>query len=170
MLAEAKEKTRQRASVPGTEGYDTSFLIGLQGRNEAGLYGSIMHVNLQKPVPFSGAGELIFRIEEISRFLNLLERDREFRSLRGGTAAKAFGLPEEYCKPVPLHQIMEHGLSREFYKVASREKLYLQLIGRQHMSLQGRIKGRPTGGEYVYFRSALELMYLLSELRLQQKH
>lgn len=166
MLAETKERMRQRASVPGKETYDTSFLIGLQGKNEAGVYGSVMHVNLQKPVPFSSTAELIFRIEEISRFLRLLERDREFRSLQGENDAKAFRLPAEYCKIVPLYQVMEHGLSREFYKTASKEKIYLHLIGRQNMSLQGRIKGRQTGGEFVYFRSALELMHLLSKVRL----
>ena len=38
----------------------------------------------------------------------------------------------------------------------------VELIGRKHMSLQGKIRIRQKAGE-VCFRSALELMVLLSE-------
>ena len=44
-----------------------------------------------------------------------------------------------------------------------RDTIYLQLIGRQHTSIQGRIWGRVTKKKYITFRSALELIYLLSE-------
>lgn len=44
-----------------------------------------------------------------------------------------------------------------------RDTIYLQVIGRQHTSIQGRIWGKVTKKKYITFRSALELIYLLSE-------
>lgn len=52
------------------------------------------------------------------------------------------------------------GLSR----LKPREFFHLSLIGKYHGSFQGSIRGRLTGGRYVYFQSALELMHLLSEV------
>ena len=53
--------------------------------------------------------------------------------------------------------------SRDAPATRVRDTIYLQLIGRQHTSIQGRIWGRVTRKKYVSFRSALELIYLLSE-------
>ena len=44
-----------------------------------------------------------------------------------------------------------------------QDTIYLQLIGRQNTSIQGRIWGRITKKRYISFRSALELICLLSE-------
>lgn len=53
-----------------------------------------------------------------------------------------------------------------FSAAGVKEQLCLELVGRHNMSLQGRIRGRLTAGRPVCFRSAMELLVMLSELDL----
>lgn len=130
----------------------TAMLIRIYGRKDHEPYGDIVHYHLKKPVPYQGAAELVLRIDAISRSLNIPPSESSFRSIRRPRDETGNVLPEEYWNgednnPPPR----------------VRDTIYLQLVGRQHTSIQGRIWGKATRKRYVSFRSALELIYLLSE-------
>ena len=136
----------------------TAMLIRIFGRKDQELYGDIVHYGLKKPVPDRGAAELVLRIDAISRSLGYSSaespgtsenRFHSVRRIRGGTGNI---LPEEYWREE------EAGPPPRV-----RDTIYLQLIGIQHTSIQGRICGKVTKKKYITFRSALELIYLLSE-------
>ena len=97
--------------------------------------------------------QLVLRIDAISRSLDHSPSDTAFRSIQGRARDETGnGLPDEYWQKAdtsPPGRV--------------RDIIYLQLIGRQHTSIQGRIWGNATRKKYVSFRSALELIYLLSE-------
>ena len=97
--------------------------------------------------------QLVLRIDAISRRLDLPPSDTAFRSIQGRARDETGnGLPDEYWQKAdtsPPGRV--------------RDTIYLQLIGRQHTSIQGRIWGIATRKKYITFRSALELIYLLSE-------
>ena len=88
----------------------------------------------------------------ISRSLNLPASETTFRSMDKARDGTGNVLSEEYW------QEEEAGPPPRV-----RDTIYLQLIGIQHTSIQGRICGKVTKKKYITFRSALELIYLLSE-------
>lgn len=176
---------RQIAADRGLSATPTAMLIRVFGKKDHELYGDIVHYELKKPVPYHGAAELVLRIDAISRGLDLPASGSTFRSVRKARDECTNVLPEEYWekeaigkKPTDQGSIdkepIDHGavdqapVHREPAEKESpppkvRDTIYLQLIGRQHTSIQGRIWGRVTRKKYVSFRSALELIYLLSE-------
>ena len=149
-LAEAAE---MQCEVRGPAGSPTAMLIRIFGKKDREPYGDIVHHNLGRPVPYQGAAQLVLRIDAISRSLDLPPSDTAFRSIQGRARdGTGNGLPDEYWQKAdtsPPGRV--------------RDTIYLQLIGRQHTSIQGRIWGKATRKKYVSFRSALELIYLLSE-------
>ena len=129
------------------------MLIRIFGKKDQEPYGDIVHCYLKRPVPYQGSAELVLRIDAISRSLNLPASDTAFRSVRRPRDETGNVLPEEYWQDGT-----DAGSPPKV-----RDTIYLQLVGRQHTSIQGRIWGRATRKKYVSFRSALELIYLLSE-------
>ena len=149
-LAEAAE---MQCEVRSPAGSPTAMLIRIFGKKGQEPYGDIVHHNLGRPVPYQGAAQLVLRIDAISRSLDHSPSDTAFRSIQGRARDETGnGLPDEYWQKAdtsPPGRV--------------RDTIYLQLIGRQHTSIQGRIWGKATRKKYVSFRSALELIYLLSE-------
>ena len=130
----------------------TEMLIRIFGKRGQEPYGDIVHDHLKKPVPYQGAAELVLKIDAISRSLNPGVAENQFRSVHRSARGTGNTLPKEYWKG-------------EAAAIPARETdtIYLQLVGRQHTSIQGRICGRFTGRKYISFRSALELIFLLTE-------
>lgn len=141
-----------------------AMLIGID--NAVGrISGHIVQYNLARPVPFDNPGELVLRIEEICRYLEGGDQPRAgtaaagFRTMDGKCRKKIYLLPEKY------RQLRDLSAGQKLPgNILTRETFYLEVIGRQHMSLQGRLKGRRTRSQYVYFRSALELMAMICQL------
>lgn len=187
-LAEAAE---MQCEVRGPAGSPTAMLIRIFGKKDREPYGDIVHHNLGRPVPYQGAAQLVLRIDAISRSLDLPPSDTAFRSIQGRSRDGTGNvLPREYWQGTDTgvqgkareetgnglsdgywqEKETGNGLPDEYWQKADtsppgrvRDTIYLQLIGRQHTSIQGRIWGKATRKKYVSFRSALELIYLLSE-------
>ncbi len=176
----------------GLSGGPTAMLIRIFGKRDREPYGDIVHYHLKKPVPYQGSAQLVLRIDAISRSLNLPPSGTTFRSVGRPRDETGNVLPEEYWQKEYLPEETdgpEPGTIRDGKTVSGelavrektvtdgsgssradtgpppqvRDTIYLQLIGRQHTSIQGRIWGRATRKKYITFRSALELIYLLSE-------
>lgn len=129
------------------------MLIRVQGKDRGEPYGEIVHLNLPHTIPYKSLGELVFRIDGIARFLEMSDKRPDFRTW--DSQNEEMGSPsEESCSPAAgVQQSLEKG-----------QVVCLELIGRQHMSLQGRLCGARKGEKEVYFRSALELMHLFSQM------
>lgn len=168
----------------------TAMLIRIFGKRDREPYGDIVHYHLKKPVPYQGAAQLVLRIDAISRSLNLPPSETTFRSVARPGDENRNVLPEEYWQEETFSPGPGSARDKETVSVEPpargkstadgsgssgadgtgtspphqvRETIYLQLIGRQHTSIQGRIWGIATRKKYITFRSALELIYLLSE-------
>ena len=146
-----------QATPPGAG--TTAMLIRIFGKKDQEPYGDIVHYHLKKPVPYQGAAELVLRIDAISRGFNLPASESTFRSVRRPRDETGNVLPGEYWQEETASE--KTGDTSPPPKV--RDTIYLQVFGRQHTSIQGRIWGKATRKRYVSFRSALELIYLLSE-------
>ncbi len=171
----------------GPPGAGTSaMLIRIFGKKDQEPYGDIVHYHLKKPVPYQGAAQLVLKIDAISRSLDIPSSETVFRSTRRSGEETGNVLPEEYWQekataterkaveqknpeipdsPEAPGSTWTEGQTGtdtgSFPKV--RDTIYLQLVGRYHTSIQGRIWGNATRKQYISFRSALELIYLLSE-------
>lgn len=163
---EWKEQTDSGVFKRRTSGYSNMMLVRISGTEEEGQepYGEIVHMNLLKPVPYRGLAELGFRINEIARFLKLQGEAPPYRSLDHDDKKGTGTLPEEYSKVIPCGQRARYGFCPGMHRKRAQEVVRVEVLGMQNMSLQGRIRCRSTGEREVYFRSALELMYLLSEM------
>lgn len=115
-----------------------SFLVYIFGRNAGKPYGVVAGRYLEKPVEFDGAGQLVLFLDEICR--NQEEHER---------------MPFDGSMLVELEKRSCTALCR------AKEVLQISVTGCEHNNIQGRIKGRLTDGECIFFRSALELMRLL---------
>lgn len=125
--------------------------------------GYVIHRALKDPVPFANLGELILRIDGISRLTQAppgTAGNGEFRSLKAGTK----GAEAAAGRTAWLFRTEERPEEEGWRQSRGEKAVLLHLMAREHWSLQGRIRGAGTGGAYVYFRSALELMHLLSEV------
>ncbi len=162
-------------------GSPIAMLIRIFGKKDHEPYGDIIHCDLRKPVPYQGAAELVLRIDAISRSLDLTDSGSAFRSIKKNRGGNENMLPEEYRKNeavgkgrrMPGDHLLESPVILDFPESAAdrnaalppgvQDTIYLQLVGRQNTSIQGRIWGRITKKRYISFRSALELICLLSE-------
>lgn len=148
----------------GSFGGSRTVMVRIQGVAGGEPWGEIIHLHWQKPVPYRGLAEMIFRMDEIARYLGLCEDGPGWRSLRGDPEGENGILPEEYSGRISTEQRARDGFCRELHLKRARDVVCVELLGRHYMSLQGRLRCKGTGERYVYFRSALELMYLFAEL------
>jgi len=125
-----------------------TVLVSISEIREGGLYGHILHRSLKIPVPYHGTCDLVLKLDAVSR--------------RFGLPGSEQLLPAECQGEIAEDRWMKPGWGSEFYHLGTQETLYVQIAGRQNYSLQGRIRGNLTGGNYVRFRSGMELMQLLS--------
>lgn len=139
------------------------MLIRIRGTDGGEPYGDLIQYSLQEPMPFRNTKELVFRIAEVGRLLRP-EEGEEFRTLRGGRGREHPGKRRGLSGRSMFET--EEDIYLRFPSAGVKEQLCLKLVGRHNMSLQGRIRGRLTKGRPVSFRSAMELMAMLSELEL----
>lgn len=143
--------------------YENTMFICLTGEQD----GFISHYNLRRTIPFHHFGELLWRLDEICGLLGTPERQETYRTLkkrRGIKHEPAFaGLPAEYGETVTTKDRLQEGSFAGSWEVRPRQVLQLYLVRRDHLSLQGGIRGKLTGGEWICFRSALELLHLLTD-------
>lgn len=166
MPVEWKEQIDTGGIRRRTSGYSKMMLIRISGTEKEGWepYGEIVHANLLKPVPYRGLAELGFRINEIARFLKLQGEAPLYRSLEHGYKEETGTLSEKYSKVIPAGQRARYGFFQEMHLKKAQKIVWVEVLGMHGMSLQGRIRCKSTGERDVYFRSVLELMYLLSEM------
>ena len=115
------------------------MLIGMEHR-KGGVKGHIFCCYLRRPVPFEDITELVFRIAGIGGLLNVPGAAEEYRSLPGETDRSPELLPKEYQEILPPEEAWCGG-KREFYKIKTKEMLYLHLAGRQNWGASGTAEG-----------------------------
>ena len=139
------------------------FLICIKNK-QGELSGDIVNFYLKEPVAFTGILDLGLKIDTLCakfqrpmattepRFLTAyMKRAYEKREL------DKEHIPMKYCTNIQnMDSFMALGIS-------ACETLIIEIHQRQFSSMQGRIKGKCSGGNGVSFRSALELMRMLRE-------
>ena len=139
------------------------FLICIKNK-QGELSGHIVNFYLKEPVAFTGILDLGLKIDTLCakfqrpmattepRFLNAyMKRAYEKREL------DKEHIPMKYWTKIQnMASFMALGIS-------ACETLIIEIHQRQFSSMQGRIKGKCSGGNGVSFRSALELMRMLRE-------
>ena len=153
----AEDKGRKRGL---SKAYSNAMMIRIRKDEQGEPQGEIVHLNLRKPAPYRGLAELEFRICGIVRLLNLPAGREESNNLLSGNIA----LPKEYCQIVPKAQWSRTDFCSRFPLSGTQETVCVEFLGNYHRSLQGRLRCRGTKERYVYFGSALELMYFFSDL------
>lgn len=151
-----------------SRGYRSAdLLVLIQGSRGQELYGSVAHEALQAPVPYGNIRELLLILDAIGRELGLSPSQEGFRTLNGKEDS-GLGSAKPDWRTVDGED-EENRFWSQIYAQRPREFFQLRLMGMQNNSLQGSVRGRLTEGRYVYFRSALELMSMLSAVRFPQK-
>lgn len=131
--------------ISGDEFSGKSMLVCIQGWERGEPFGVIAHPECKETVPFKSLAELCLGIEQMAGSLETLQ------------------IRAECHFPEGRYRQQLHGRKMQ-------EIIILELFAKQHKSLQGRIRGRLTGGRYVYFRSALELLAFLGNCRRNSKN
>lgn len=109
----------------------------------------------KKAVRFADAGELVLKLDDLCSRVPGLDREWEPRSLSSGTEREQrekSGYPDRN--------------DSTGYLEGQRIKASLEVCvkRRMHGSLQGLVRGKATGNRYIGFRSALELMRMVSTM------
>lgn len=139
------------------------FLICIKNK-QGELSGDIVNFYLKEPVAFTGILDLGLKIDTLCakfqrpmattepRFLTAyMKRAYEKREL------DKEHIPLKYCTKIQnMNRFMAIGTT-------AYETLVIEIHQRQFSSMQGRIKGKCIEGNYISFRSALELMRMLRE-------
>lgn len=117
------------------------MLIRISGKRDQTICGEILYASLKEPVAFTGIGQMIIRMEEICDLEGLAPSDR---------------------KPEFLNERMLSSLDeKELQNGKSKVLFVADICSRGNYSMQGTVRGPLTGGKYVRFRSALELMRMI---------
>ena len=142
------------------------MLVGISGTDAANgePYGEIVYRELSRPVPYQGLAELGFRMDEIAQLFNLFPESPGSRSPGSAFDEGNGSLPEEYKKRTPAPRQSRESFPQSFTQKPVWEAVWVEVLGRRYGSLQGRLRCRGWEGADVYFRSALELMHLFTEL------
>lgn len=133
-----KTGTESKRFLPGDGFSGRSMLVCIQGWRRGEPFGVIAHPECKGTEPFKSLAGLCLGIGRMACSLEALQKRARCR------------FPEE--RP----RLRLHGRKIQ-------EVMVLELFARQHGSLQGRIRGRVTGGRHVYFCSALELQAFLRD-------
>lgn len=128
-----------------------TVLVWIQEKGDSGVCGVMISPNRGKPVGFTDAGEMVLKLDELCCQVPGLGREYEPRFL----SSKAENRYGKRGREVPARY------PGTFRAEASLE---VRVERRMHGSLQGLVRGRATGNKYVGFRSALELMWMVSTM------
>ncbi|NBH74161.1 hypothetical protein D3Z51_19635 [Clostridiaceae bacterium] len=142
--------------------YSKTVLVRFWGTEGGEAYGEVIHWNLLKPVPFKGIPELLQRIDGVADYLGLFGEGSPSGSPGVYLGAEGRGLPAECQKIIPTRQRARDGFCRETYLKRARRTVRVELLGRCHKGIQGRIHGGTAGREPVYFCSTWEFMGILA--------
>lgn len=141
------------------------MMVCINGIRENVLYGKIVSCHIKGPIEFKGIDQLILAIDEVCervgqpkqstnpRFLKKISAEHYIELASGNRKGDLFdgrGLMEPY-----FHQVSN-----------AKEIMIIQVLFRQNSSMQGRILCSYSNKKYVSFRSALELMRMLSEIEI----
>ena len=124
------------------------LLLCIHGVSVHGVYGDIYNHHFKENIPFDGIGDMVLKIDQMCNWLNIPRATTEQRFLS-----------REMEKSDS--EISRGGIDYE--RVANaKELLVIWVKYRQNASLQGSVRGTLTKGITVHFRSALELMRMIS--------
>lgn len=136
-------------------------LIRIGEKKNQVICGNIWHASMEKPAAFTGTGQLILRIEELCDREGLVPSEEEPRFLNEQMRRK-YQEERKVHPPCPAASDLLSVLNnREWQGGKAKTMLVADIWSRSHYSIQGTVRGPLTGGRYVGFRSALELMRMI---------
>ena len=139
------------------------FLICIKNK-QGELSGNIINFYLKEPVEFTGILDLGLKIDTLCARLHRPMATTEPRFL-DAHMKEAYEKRELYKEHIPMKYCTKIQNMDSFMAlgISACETLIIEIHQRQFSSMQGRIKGKCSGGNGVSFRSALELMRMLRE-------
>ena len=165
MLVGQREDVFSEETNQETKPYGKTMMVRVLGTDRGEPYGEIIHWNLAKPVPYQSLSELVLRMDGIADFLGFPGND-SLHDQKGDRLGRRDGsLPDEYRRLISTEQRAREGFCREQHLRKAQEIVCVELLGRSHGSLQGRLRGSLTGQKYLYFRSVLELMIIFDKIQ-----
>ncbi|GLC80176.1 hypothetical protein [Lacrimispora brassicae] len=146
-------------------GRGSTMLICFHGKKDGNLYGEILNSYIDRPVWFSGAGDLIFKLDEICDWIGTPQSSTEPRFLNKKMLEQyAYRTKGKSQMPVKVKIQLQDSKALSSRSILAKETLIVKIEHRQNASMQGRVMGKLTSKEYVGFRSALELMRMIKEI------
>ena len=139
------------------------FLICIKNK-QGELSGNIVNFYLKEPVEFTGILDLGLKIDTLCARLHRPMATTEPRFL-DAHMKEAYEKRELDREHIPLKYCTKIQNMDRFMAIGTTayETLVIEIHQRQFSSMQGRIKGKCIEGNYISFRSALELMRMLRE-------
>lgn len=139
------------------------FLICIKNK-QGELSGNIVNFYLKEPVEFTGILDLGLKIDTLCARLHrpMATTEPRFLDVHMKEAYEKRELDREH---IPLKYCTKIQNMDRFMAIGTTayETLVIEIHQRQFSSMQGRIKGKCIEGNYISFRSALELMRMLRE-------
>ncbi|MCI8660186.1 MAG: hypothetical protein HFG54_08070 [Lachnospiraceae bacterium] len=138
------------------------MLILIQDIRQGEPYGCMIYSHMERLSPFRSVRELLLQIDAVGRRMKV-PGVKSFL-MCGSTLdenEKALGAGDRI---LASERSIEGSLAEVLGWLKPKEYFHITLIGMEHGSLQGCIRGMRTGRNPVHFRSALELMYILSSI------
>ena len=143
-------------------------LLCIHGVSAHGVYGDIYNHNFKENIPFNGIGDMVLKIDQICNWLNTPSATTEPRFFSREMEKQ---YRESYSDPPEENVNTDSEASGgdiDYERVANaKELLVIWVKYRQNASLQGSVRGKLTKGITVHFRSALELMRMISMVEKQ---
>lgn len=139
------------------------FLICIKNK-QGELSGNIVNFYLKEPVEFTGILDLGLKIDTLCARLHRPMATTEPRFL-DAHMKEAYEKRELDREHIPLKYCTKIQNMDRFMTLGTTayETLVIEIHQRQFSSMQGRIKGKCSEGNYISFRSVLELMRMLRE-------
>lgn len=174
-MTEQMEAETKRGAVRIPKGAG-DMLVYIQGTERGEPYGKIVSGCLRGPAAFGSLGELILTMDRICgpAAADVLPAARQSaqEGLREEKSAPAARKKEDLAAwedstPSPrAADGLEGALKEADRSVRAGAVLAVRIMFRENSSMQGSVRGRLTGGKNVLFKSALELMRMLSQMEL----
>lgn len=138
-------------------------LLCIHGVSERGTYGEIYSHNFKENIPFHGIGDMVLKIDQICNWLNSPQATTEPRFF-SKEMEKQY---QDSCLDSPEQNETIDARKQIAYErvIHAKDVLVIWVKYRQNASLQGSVRGKLTKGTTVHFRSALELMRMVSMAR-----
>ncbi|MBE7725010.1 MAG: hypothetical protein E7244_11455 [Enterocloster citroniae] len=135
-------------------------LLCIHGVSDHGVYGDIYNRNFKENIPFNGLGDMVLKIDQICSWLNTPRATTEPRFFSREMGKRY----RENYSDSPEENWQTDNMGQMDYErvINAKELLVIWVKYRQNASLQGSVRGKLTQGITVYFRSALELMRMIS--------